>query len=235
MPENTVFCHLSSHGEDELLDARSSAWAQSDKISIDRYWDGRFAFKEKGPDWKNLTEVSSLWTRSSLFVRFCCWFDSLHVNPAWETDAPVRGLWEKDVVEAFVRPESCDDYFEVEASPLGQWLDLHVIKPRVDVDYRWDSELKVQTKVDNDAHTWSAILRLPFAPMMRLYSNREAPGIGDAWRLNLYRMTGEDPDREFLAWCPTFTARPDFHIPSAFGNLIFLDSDGFESGVTEGQ
>jgi alpha-galactosidase len=233
MPENTLFCYFSSAQDSELSDLQSPVWRAADKALIDRYWDGRLPFREKGADWKNLTEVAALWSGAHVYFLFRCWFDRLIINPDWETAAPVRGLWEKDVVEAFLRPESCDDYFEIEASPLGQWLDVHIIKPRIDVDYRWESGLELRAGVDHEARIWSVIVRLPFAPMMSLYTERQAPKVGDAWRLNLYRMAGEHPNREYLAWRPTFTAQPDFHVPSAFGSLIFLSSDGSRSGVTE--
>jgi len=169
-----------------------------------------------------MTEVTSVWTRDHLYFYFCCWFDELNVNPVWQTTESVPGLWEKDVVEVFLRPESCDDYFEFEVSPLGQWLDVHIRKPRVDVDYRWDSGLRVNARIDEPAGVWTALLAIPFAPLMDGFGERKHPNIGDAWRLNLYRMAGEEPDREYLAWCPTFTAVPDFHVPSAFGNIMFI-------------
>ncbi|RPJ84908.1 MAG: hypothetical protein EHM18_11280, partial [Acidobacteria bacterium] len=114
------------------------------------------------------------------------------------------------------------DYFELEVSPLGQWLGAHIRKPRVDVDFRWDSGLRVNAKIDKESGVWSAVLAVPFVPMMECFNDRRRPDTGDAWRLNLYRMAGEEPEREYLAWCPTFTAVPDFHVPSAFGNIIFV-------------
>jgi alpha-galactosidase len=222
MPENTLFSYFSSRQDHELLDRKNSGWDKAEKIAISRYWNGKAALKEKAPGWRNMTEVKSVWTKSDVYFYFCCWFAELNVNPAWGTGSSVPGLWEKDVVEVFLRPESCDDYFELEVSPLGQWLDVHVRKPRVDVDFRWNSGLRVDAKIDKAGGVWSAVLAVPFAPMMGCFGDRTCPQIGDAWRLNLYRMAGEEPEREYLAWCPTFTAVPDFHVPSAFGNIIFI-------------
>ncbi|RPI29856.1 MAG: hypothetical protein EHM61_00110 [Acidobacteria bacterium] len=223
MPTNTLFSYFSADRDDEVLDSKHPAWEKTDKVVISRLWNGRAALKEKGPEWRNMTEVTSIWTKSHLCFHFCCWYDELNVNRAWATNSSVPGLWERDVVEVFLRPESCDDYFELEVSPLGQWLDVHIRKPRVDVDWRWDSGLRVDARIDDAAGVWTAMLAVPFAPMMEgCFGDRTRPEIGDAWRLNLYRMAGEDPDREFLAWCPTFSPVPDFHVPSAFGNIIFI-------------
>jgi len=222
MPENTLFSYFSNDEGDGLLDEKHPSWTRPEKIVISRYWNGKAALKEKGPAWQNMTEVKSVWTANRLYFHFCCWFTELNVNPDWGATSSVPGLWEKDVVEVFLRPESCDDYFELEVSPLGQWLDVHIRKPRVDVDYRWDSGLRVHASIDKAGGVWIAVLEVPFAPMMGCFGDRKRPQIGDAWRLNLYRMAGEEPEREYLAWCPTFTAVPDFHVPSAFGNMIFV-------------
>jgi hypothetical protein len=47
------------------------------------------------------------------------------------------------------------------------------------------------------------------------------PGRGDLWLVNLFRCVGpEAPDR-YLAWRPTHTPEPAFHVPEAFGPLRF--------------
>jgi hypothetical protein len=35
----------------------------------------------------------------------------------------------------------------------------------------------------------------------------------------LYRMEGKSP-RHYLAWSPTKTPKPNFHVPDAFGTLV---------------
>jgi len=47
------------------------------------------------------------------------------------------------------------------------------------------------------------------------------PNRGDAWRVNLFRCVGVGNDR-YLAWQPTYTAEPNFHVPEVFGWLEFL-------------
>jgi hypothetical protein len=41
------------------------------------------------------------------------------------------------------------------------------------------------------------------------------------WRINLFRCVGVGDDR-YLAWQPTYTAEPSFHVPEVFGWLDFL-------------
>jgi len=44
------------------------------------------------------------------------------------------------------------------------------------------------------------------------------------WRANFYRAEGEAKPRFYSAWCPTKTLQPNFHVPEAFGRLIFIES-----------
>jgi len=41
------------------------------------------------------------------------------------------------------------------------------------------------------------------------------------WRANFYRIEGSKEPRFYMAWQPTRTSTPNFHVPSAFGKLRF--------------
>src|SRR5438874_2598789 len=41
------------------------------------------------------------------------------------------------------------------------------------------------------------------------------------WRVNFYRVEGAKEPRFYSAWRPTGTVEPNFHVPEAFGELIF--------------
>jgi len=41
------------------------------------------------------------------------------------------------------------------------------------------------------------------------------------WRVNFYRVEGKTEPRQYLAWQPTNTAQPNFHVPKLFGTLRF--------------
>lgn len=222
MPENALFSYSTEETEATLFDSVNPFWQRADKATIDRYWDGRSVLKEQGYGWENLTRIGSLWNEETVFFYAECWFEALNVNPRWGTQEPVKGLWRKDVVELFLRPAACDNYFEIEVSPLGQWLDVHVRRPHAKPDFTWDSKLKLKVVVSEKERIWRVYLALPLQPMMETASLARPPQAGEVWRLNLYRMAGEEPNREYLAWRPTFTLQPDFHAPASFGNLIFL-------------
>ncbi|HEY3128396.1 MAG TPA: carbohydrate-binding family 9-like protein [Acidobacteriota bacterium] len=184
---------------------------------IDRYWDGR-----KAPQHLE-TEVRCAWNEKRFYFQFSAPFADLYVNEEWSREESVYGLWERDVVEVFLRPEISEAYFEFEVSPLSQWLDTLVRRPRKDVDFGWRSGLKVQSEIDSQRKLWTAGLTIPTKPMMDALRLRSEPKSGDIWKTNLFRVSGNEPSREYLTWQPTFTTQPDFHVPEAFGNLILVE------------
>jgi hypothetical protein len=50
----------------------------------------------------------------------------------------------------------------------------------------------------------------------------KTPRAGDKWRGNLFRCIGKDPVRGYLAWQPTMTKEPAFHVPDKFGWFEFV-------------
>lgn len=216
---NALFSYRLDSGRPPF-DSADPLWKEPEKVSIDAFWDGRQALEEIGINWNNLTRVASRWNENALFFYFECWFDRLYVfeGPRGRVDR----LWERDVAEVFLQPDASGPYFELEISPLGQWLDFCVYSPREKVDKDWRSEMKVTTFTDEDAGLWEALLEVPLDPILST-SGLSGVELGDTWKVNLFRIAGREPAREYLSWQPTGTAEPDFHVPKAFGHLIFVD------------
>lgn len=208
MPENTLFAFRS---EGAFAGAPTPWWPELAPARIHRYWDGRPAFY---PPWHNQTVALATWDDEVVAFHFHCCYDRL----APEVDDPGK-LWEGDVLEVFLRPSDFPSYYEVEVSPSGQTLSARIRQPRLDVDFGWRPRLQVNSSVDEKERVWNMALALPFADL----GPARTPQLGDAWRLNLTRIAGREPRREYLAWRPTFTAGPDFHRPASFGHLIFLE------------
>src|SRR2546427_255620 len=71
----------------------------------------------------------------------------------------------------------------------------------------------------NDAaKIWVAELALP----MKCFVARFDPAA--TWRVNFYRVEGAAEPRFYSAWQPTQTPAPNFHVPEAFGELVFVHS-----------
>ncbi|HRR56810.1 MAG TPA: carbohydrate-binding family 9-like protein [Acidobacteriota bacterium] len=216
MPENAVLAFR--------LDRLRAGACHSgpSSIALNRLWNGS-RIDRSGWDEASLLEFT--WNSAALSIDFSCRFGNLNVNPDLGRGGPVPELWNYDVLEFFLRPRGGFGYFEIEVSPLGQWLDLYVHRPRKEVDWDWRSGLLLESRVDDKRSVWEGRLQIPFAPMYDRFRNQTNPRIGEVWRMNAYRVAGAAPDRRYYAWRPTFTPEPDFHVPEAFGNLIFLEYD----------
>jgi len=123
-------------------------------------------------------------------------------------------LWKEDVFEVFLSPgDPPAVYYEFEVNPLGALFDARVESPQgrrdtMTVDVSWNCP-GFSARVRRREGAWSAVLRIPLAPM--------ADGM-KAWRANFYRIDRGDPD-EYSAWSPTGADPPDFHRPDRFGFL----------------
>jgi hypothetical protein len=134
-------------------------------------------------------------------------------------------LWEEEVVEVFVQGNpSHPSYIELEVNPLGAMLDIFLLDIRKPIPYEsWNSaRLKWAVQVDGTVDGqpgdkgWTCEIALPFEDVVTAPNLPPKPG--DRWRLNLYRVDSK-PTKAGLAWSPT--GRPDFHVPSMFGELVF--------------
>jgi hypothetical protein len=83
------------------------------------------------------------------------------------------------------------------------------------LDKHWDfrSGMTAAARVGDDSITLG--MRIPWKAL------RRAPRAGERWRCNLFRCVGRDPARGYLAWQPTRTPEPAFHVPEKFGWIVF--------------
>lgn len=187
-------------------------WLRAPAISITRKWSG-----EEAPVSRH-AEARIIWSEQSLVVRFVCrQQEPLLVSANPQLDKKTIGLWNRDVCEIFIAPDpnAPEHYFEFEAAPTSEWLDLgiRVLPDGRETDWTFNSGMTVATFVEEDQVTIA--MGIPWsAPISR-------PQRGDSWRVNLFRCVGTGNDR-FLAWQPTHTPEPYFHVPRVFGRLDFF-------------
>ena len=157
------------------------------------------------------TEVRILWSAENLYLRYSCPFTELTVFDS-PSASEREGLWERDVVEAFIgaHPDRIGRYVELEVAPNGEQLDLAIDLP--DKDLAWNGGFVSAVEVDEDAKRWTAVLRVPLAAF-----GAPPPKAGTRWRMNLYRC--DRANDAYLAWRPIL--RGTFHTPERFGVLLF--------------
>ena len=193
-------------------DVYDNGWQASEPILLDKYWSGEVAPQDRR------AEVRVLWNDSGLYVLFrCVQREELVVEHPPQTSRKRIGLWDRDVCEVFLAPAAAmpSRYFEFEAAPNGEWLDIkiHLTEQRRESDWDFNSGMSVQAIIESDR-----VLTSMFVP----WSNEvPRPSAGDVWRANFFRCVGRGEQRGYLAWQPTFTDEPNFHVPEAFGWLRF--------------
>jgi alpha-galactosidase len=188
----------------------ADCWKRAPAIRFEHDWRGEQA------DPQRATEVRLLWNEQTLFLRFLARYRELHVFPDARADGWRDELWERDVAEAFLQAGRSDArvYKELEVSPNGFWIDLNIAHGEKE---EMRSGLRRQVVQDAVARTWTAELAVP----MRSLTTAFDPQRG--WRANFFRVEGKTEPRFYSAWSPTMTQRPNFHVPGAFGHLVFRD------------
>jgi alpha-galactosidase len=187
-------------------------WKKATEIYTDTYWSG-----DPAPAGRRF-KTKLLWSNSALYVRF----EASQSEPLVVADSPdltkkTMGLWERDVCEIFIAPDRLlpNHYFEFEIAPTGEWVDLAInIKGKErETDQNYSSGMQSAARVKKDRVVM--VIKVPWTAFAK------KPAKGDIWAGNLFRCVGKGPERGYLAWLPTRTAKPNFHVPSAFGELIF--------------
>lgn len=189
-------------------------WRRARPAPIRRLWSG----EEAAPGQQ--AEARLAWCEGALVVHFRCRQEGpLVVAEEPRLDRKSIGLWDRDVCEIFVAPDPArpEQYFEFEAAPTGEWLDLAVRWRPDGRETDWDYSSGMTAAADVSDGVVTVAMRLPWAAFGR------RPRAGDEWRCNLFRCAGPHPRLRYLAWLPTHAPEPQFHVPSAFGRLVFED------------
>jgi alpha-galactosidase len=183
-------------------------WKRAPAIQFDHDWRG------ENSDPGRSTEVRILWTPETFFLRFHQRYRTITVYPDARPDGWRDELWDRDVAEVFLQPDASDarKYKEFEVSPNGYWIDLAISHGEKE---ELHSKLKRRVVLDKESSTWTAELAIPMQSLTPHFS------ANDVWRVNFYRVEGEREPRFYSAWSATYSPKPNFHVPEAFGKLIF--------------
>jgi alpha-galactosidase len=187
------------------------AWETAPPACFNADWQGKNADRERE------TQVRLLWNAEFLFLRFDAGYRSITVFPDSEPSGRRDALWDRDVCEVFLQPPSsaARAYKEIEVAPNGFWIDLE-IAPGEKRDLL--SGLRRRVEVDEQKKQWHAVLALPMRSLVARFE------MSAVWRVNFFRVEGNSEPRFYSAWRPTNTAAPNFHVPEAFGALVFTEA-----------
>lgn len=187
-------------------------WLAAESLAINKLWNGGAA-----PDSRHAV-ARLMWSETALYVRFDAKQEEpLFLNENPQTAEKTMRLWEHDVCELFLAsdPEEPRRYAEFEIAPTGEWLDLMVDwtkdEPR---DWEYLSGMEPSARVEEKLVTMA--FKIPWTAFDRRPEN------GEVWLGNLFRQVGSGETRGYLAWSPTMTPEPQFHVPERFGEFVFV-------------
>jgi len=193
-------------------DFENEIWQQCEPITINQYWSGEPAIPDRH------AEARICWSDEALHVRFVgVQREPLIVSENPQTDHKTLGLWDRDVCEIFLAPDATNPsrYFEFEAAPTGEWIDLGITVRSEGRETDWDFVSGFKTAAQREREQLLVGMRIPWSSAL------PKPIPGSSWRANLFRCVGPEAPERYLAWLPTRTPEPNFHIPEVFGTLRF--------------
>ena len=193
-------------------DFENPLWRECQPVRIEHYWSGEPAMSSRH------AEARICWSHEALHVRFV----GKQQEPLIVAHHPVThkktlGLWDRDVCEIFLAPDPDNPwrYFEFEAAPTGEWVDLGIVVKPEGRETDWEFASGITTAAKLDGEQLLVGMRIPWSEAI------PKPKAGDEWRVNVFRCVGPEAPERYLAWRPTRTPAPAFHVPEAFGVLRF--------------
>lgn len=212
MSQNSLDIHYIQH-DFSVGDLDSELWERGASERLTTHWDDTHT-----PEHRHVTFVA-LWSDEHFYIRF----ETADLEPAVIADEPnlqgkTIGLWDRDVCEIFIAPDKNEPrrYFEFEVAPTGEWLDVAIDLTGGQRVSDWEYASGMQTAAQIEADQIVMAIKIPFTAFGK------TPQRGDVWLGNIFRCVGTDPNRGYLAWSPTFTEVPAFHVPERFAELHFV-------------
>lgn len=200
--------------KDELVigELNSALWNKAQEVLISKYWSG-----EAAPSGRKFS-ARLLWSDTALYVKF----EAKQTEPLVISDKPdltkkTLKLWDRDVCEIFIAPNKAErnKYFEFEIAPTGEWIDLAIEVTPSERKTDWDYKSNMASAARIEKEKVVMAIKIPFASLGK------TPKAGNVWLGNLFRCVGKDPTRGYLAWQPTKTKEPAFHVPEVFREFRF--------------
>jgi hypothetical protein len=196
-----------------VTDLANESWKLAEPVSVSTYWNG-----DEAPASRSFS-ARLLWTSSFLYVLF----EAAQSEPLVVADNPIlsaktMNLWDRDVCEIFLAPDKNEPrkYFEFEIAPTGEWIDVGLVITNGRRVSNWNYRSGMESTAKIEKGKIVSAIKVPWSAFSK------SPKIGDIWLGNLFRCVGKDPDRGYLAWRPTLTEEPSFHVPDKFGEFVFL-------------
>jgi hypothetical protein len=197
-----------------------AAWtAASQPLTLQFLWEAQTGAKQK-------TLARVLWDANAIYVGYDA--DDADITAQFlNRDDPT---YRDDAVEFFINPNPAQEvvYYGFEWNARGVMYDYLNYNSRA-LFKRYDATgVQVVTSLrgtlDDRTDTdegWSLEAAIPWANFEEL--SRRPPVVGTVWKANFNRWDGVEPSRRMSIWSDPQQANAWPHVPSRFGELVFVD------------
>lgn len=139
-----------------------------------------------------------------------------HLNNSFQLDQSVIGLWNYDVVEIFIsnlskHNQNLNHYFEFNVSPLNQYFELEIFKPREKSNNAFTSNFKHHCELTDNI--WKTYFQIPLHIFNTTFENLNLYG-------NFCACLGKSDQRTYWSSFLPMQEKPDFHLPQYFRQLF---------------
>ena len=134
-------------------------------------------------------------------------------------------VWQDSCVETFIADRDGRGYRNFEMNCIGTLLSAHQLGRGIEtvrLDAAQLSQVIRHTSLERctfaekeGIHQWSVAMGIPFTLLG--YAAGERP---ERLRANFYKCADGSARPHYVSWAPIETAKPDFHRPEFFGELI---------------
>ena len=141
---------------------RNVVWESCEPVRIEHYWSGDPASATRH------AEVRLCWSEEALHVRFVCeQHEPLVLSNTPQTNVKTIGLWDRDVCEVFLAPDLKEPqrYYEFEAAPTGEWVDLGIELTEQDRKTDWDYKSGMTALAEIKSGKLELVSLFPGAPI----------------------------------------------------------------------
>lgn len=167
------------------------------------------------------TSFRALWTESHFYFLYNV-IDLEIITPG-DPDDP-RGVLPSDRIEIFFKVnEGMDPYYCLEMDPIGRIFDYegHYYR-NSNFDWKWpEGQLEVKTSKAKDGYIVEGKIGLESLKKLGILKDREL-SVG-LFRGDQYTTVKNKKDVKWISWVHPNTDHADFHVPSAFGQLILIE------------
>jgi len=194
------------------------AWAAAGTIELIFPWESQTGAKQK-------TIARLLWDDNNLYVSYEC-EDTDIVAYRTEHDDPT---YLDDAVEIFINPlpTQTSVYYGLEMSVRAVLYDYVMLQPGGHLFKQFDLRgVQLATHIDGTLnmrgdkdHGWSLEAAIPWSNFDGLAAR---PTPGTTWLANINRWDGVEPNRRMSNWSDPLQPTPNPHVPSRFGQLVFV-------------